>query len=287
MEELMKYNTDLVPMPRGLANDSHMHCYWNSTLQALLSCPQFIVEVEKLLPGREGTMVEAILLFARGQITNMALYRNYILTLGSIGKTKTQLLELVSNQQCVGETLTYFLEIFEHSIDIMRLFEHRYTQELICPDCQHVSRTSSTSIMFEVSPNNDLAKELWGGIDVIEDYKCERCDSRNKKIKQNKLTMLPEILAIVVKNYEWDQTGGKKQAVASDFPEYLNIDPLRYRAVAYIDHYGRIDFGHYISTCLRRNEQGTISWYNFNDDRITPTEYAPNANTYMAIYAYC
>jgi ubiquitin C-terminal hydrolase len=282
MSDLIKYKESLILKPRGLINNSGHHCYWNSTLQAIMSCTQFISEIQKLLPDQEGTIVESFNNFINEKITNMELYKDYIVALHSIGKTKEQLNELINNQQCVGETLSYFLEIFEHSKPIIRLFKHRYAHEIECPDCNYIKKSISTSITFEIKPNNNLKNELFKTTEIIEDYKCEKCFKTNPKQKLNQLKMLPEILIILVKNYEWS----RKKFNDSDFPEILNINPLKYRAVAYVDHYGGINSGHYISTCLRRGDDGDIKWHMFNDNHFTPTSYAPNVNTYIIIYCY-
>ena len=284
--DLIQFDEKYVLEPRGLPNSTHIHCYWNSTLQALISCPQFISTIEKLLPGNENSIVGAIISFIRGEMTNMDLYKRYIVGLSAIGKSRTQLQELVSNQQCVGETLTYFLEIFEKSIDVMQLFEHRYVYDLICIDCKKKSRTISKNVMFELNPTSNIHHDIINTVDIIEDYKCEKCGEISKKPKYGRLAMIPEILIIIIKNYAWEDGAGRKQAKVSDFPEFMEIVPMNYRAIAYIDHYGRLDFGHYVSTCLRRRPDGNLGWFLFNDDQVTPTTYAPGPNTYMIIYTY-
>jgi ubiquitin C-terminal hydrolase len=282
---LLPFDKNHVLQPRGLPNETRIHCYWNSTLQALISCPQFVSTIHNMLPGNEGTIIEALILFMSGKISNMDLYKCYVIALSTIGKSTPYLHELVANQQCVGETMTYFLEIFEKSVDIMRLFEHRYVYDLVCMDCQNKSKTITTSIMFEVSPNTNLVKEICESIDIIEGYKCDKCKQASNKPKYGKVTMLPEILAVVVKNYAWADGAGKKQLIASDFPEFIDIEPIHYRAVAYIDHFGRLDYGHYISTCLRLDADGNLGWFTFNDDIVSPASFSPGPNTYMALYS--
>jgi ubiquitin C-terminal hydrolase len=285
MVDLIKFDESLVLSPIGLVNTTGYHCYWNSALQGLISCTQFLSQLENLLSEEKNdTIADYIISFIRNKITNMNLYKYYISSLQSIGKTKEQLKELITNQQCVGETITYFLELFEKKNKINRLFKHRYSHKLTCLDCNYIKEYISESITFEINTNNNLEKELYETTDTITDYKCENCLSCNEKIKINKLKMLPEILIILIKNYEWNH-GGVMQSNDSDFPEYLYIKPLHYRAVAYIDYYGTVNSGHYISTCLRR-VNNEINWYTFNDNYFTPTSFAPGIHTYMIIYSY-
>jgi ubiquitin C-terminal hydrolase len=216
----------------------------------------------------------------------MELYNKFILSLQSIGKPISKLKEFINNQQCVGETFIYFLEVFETIIPMIRLFKHRYNQEIICTNCSYNSVSKIVNVMFEVNPNNDLLKEIINIKEHIEDYKCEYCNTVNKIIKKNVLKMLPEILVFVVKNYTWCNNRGIKKNNISDFPEFLFINPLKYRAVAYIDHFGSLNSGHYIATCLRKDINGDICWYTFNDNNYHKTNYNPNQNTYIVIYSF-
>lgn len=284
-QRLIQFNEKYVLEPRGMPNITGMHCYWNSTLQALISCPQFISVIIKLSNNR-GQIVDHLISFIDGKMTNMELYKTYIVYLHKIGKSTEQLKELTQNQQCVGETLTYFLEIFEKVNSIFRLFQHRSAYQLKCINCGYISKTTTNNIIFEVMPNTDLTKELNSSVDIIEDYKCEKCGDRKNKPKKGNLTMIPEIISVIVKNYLWEGGVGKKQMSASDFPEYIQIGEFQYRAVSYIDHFGRLDFGHYISTCLRRKTNGELGWFLFNDDKVSPTDFAPSINTYMALYVF-
>jgi ubiquitin C-terminal hydrolase len=283
---LVPFDETYLVAPRGLPNKTFIHCYWNSTLQALQSCPQFMETIVDLSSIKKGTFVESFMSFINNEITNMDLYKEYLKALYHTGKPIQQLQELASNQQCVGETLTYFLEIFEKVPKVTRLFQHRYAHYLICSDCKDIKKSITTNIMFEVSPNNCLLKELHGNENIVEDYKCEKCNSTTKKINHSKLTMLPEILVVIIKQYSWEGGIGVKQTIISDYPEYISIGDLKYRAVAYINHQGRLDSGHYTSTCLRKDENGEEAWFSFNDEIVNKTTYSPNANTYMAVYSY-
>ena len=238
------------------------------------------------IPNKPRHIVGNIISFIHGKTTNMELYHSYIMALKGIGKPMEQLQELMSNQQCVGETLTYFLEIFENTEPVFRLFQHRSGYQLVCTYCAHISNTATNNIMFEVMPNTNLMKEINYSIDIIEDYKCEKCGDRKKKSKHGSLKMIPEIISVIVKNYSWEDGAGKKQMATSDFPEFLTIGQFQYRAVAYIDHFGRLDFGHYVSTCLRKKSDGNLGWFMFNDEKVNPTEFTPSINTYMALYSF-
>ena len=286
MSDLLKFDQAALSLPAGLHNVSGMHCYWNATLQALLSCPQFIQTINRICDLGKNNFITAMYGFLNGKLSNMELYNIYIKSLHLIGKPVEQLRELASNQQCAGETLTYIMELFEHVPDVIRLFEHRYTHELGCLNCKYISHTKTTSIMFELNPTTNLEKDIYETVEIIQDYKCEKCKDVGNKPKRSRLTMLPELIVIIVKNYMWNEHGGAKQMAQTTFPEFLEFKPLRYRAVAYIDHFGHLNAGHYTATGLRRDSQGNLGWFNFNDSSSSPSGFAPSAATYMAFYSY-
>lgn len=286
MTDLLIFTSAKLPFPIGLPNTSGIHCYWNATLQALLSCPQFIQTIGELNNNENTSIITALHAFISGKISNMELYKIYIKSLHLIGKPVSQLQELVSNQQCAGETFSYIMELFERVPEITRLFEHRYIHELACLRCKYISHTRTTSILFEINPTQNLAKDLYESIEAIQDYKCENCKDSSNKPKRSRLTMLPEIIVVMVKNYVWNEHGGAKQMEYTAFPEALTFRPLKYRAVAYIDHFGQLNAGHYTATCLRRNSDGGLGWFNMNDSIASPSQFAPSAATYLAFYSY-
>jgi len=285
---LQKFIPECSLTPRGLENASGMHCYWNSVLQALMSTTAFtqlILKLDTLPEIHNSSFVSLFAKFIREELTNMELFEKYILALYTIGKDKQQLQELISDQQCVSETLSYILEIFEKCRPIVHLFQHRYFQSLICFECKHLSNSKATNIVFEISPDQQVPESLLELVEEIHDYKCEKCGVANTKQKINKLVMIPEVISIVIKKYIWEHGTGKKTNDSTVLPEFITIDKFNYRAVAYINHYGEINSGHYITTALRQNNS-ELMWFRLNDNVITMAQYAPGPNTYMIVYNY-
>lgn len=286
---MQKFNPEYVLTPKGLPNVMKIHCYWNSVMQVLLSSTAFtqkILELDACLDIGRKSFIHDFAKFIRGDITNMQIYNKYIQSLHIIGKDKQLLNQIISNQQCASETFTYVLEIFEKSKQITYLFQHRYIQSLLCVQCKYLSNSKIHGLIFEINPDHIIPDSLFELTEKIEDYKCEKCQSTTPKQKLYKLVMVPEIIPITIKKYVWMENGGKKTNEVTTLPEYITIDKLKYRAVAYVNHYGRLDFGHYITTALRRDGEG-LSWFEFNDDIVTKTIYAPDQHTYMITYNYC
>ena len=119
--------------------------------------------------------------------------------------------------------------------------------------------------------------------------------------------MVPEIISIMIKKYVWENGSGKKTNDGTMFPEFITIDKFKYRSVAYINHYGNINCGHYITTALRKvsnngggNSTGNnstgdnsdnsnitkLTWVELNDGIVSNATYYPGSDTYMIIYNY-
>lgn len=309
-------------LARGLDNDSKMHCYWNSVLQALMSSPPFtqlIFRIDSMPQINKGSFICTFASFIRGEITNMQLYKKYILSLYVIGKCKEQLQELISNQQCVSETMQYILEIFEKCEPITNLFTHRYLKSLICIRCKQISNKKESGTIIAINPNEDLPDTIFESAEQIDDCQCDQCERKGIKQIINKLVMVPEIISIMIKKYVWENGSGKKTNDGTMFPEFITIDKFKYRSVAYINHYGNINCGHYITTALRKvsnngggNSTGNnstgdnsnsdnstggnsnsnnsnitkLTWVELNDGIVSNATYSPGSDTYMIIYNY-
>ena len=63
--------------------------------------------------------------------------------------------------------------------------------------------------------------------------------------------------------------------------EFEGVDkPLKYTAVARIEHYGNMNGGHYMCHALR----GDGKWYCFNDSNVSEGSFEVTPNTYIVIY---
>lgn len=294
MSRLNKLADNKIIKPTGLINFSGRHCFWNSLLQSLISSTQLLESLSKYQKENDNTLlmyngnfIYLLRQFMDNPKLNRNLYDKFMDELVTLKKTSNVLQNFGSRQQCVAETFVYLFEILEKHKEIYKLFMHREYNIIICNRCKNESKTIELSPLFTIEPNNNLEKELLYSIDKVDEYKCV-CGHIDRSIKIRKLGMVPECLAINVKKYEWN-INGQKKIINSDFPEILNLAGLRYRAISYIDHFGDLNGGHYVATCLRNistNNNINIEWVLCNDNHITRTTYSPNKNTYMVFYAY-
>ncbi|KAI0127967.1 hypothetical protein BJ170DRAFT_723400 [Xylariales sp. AK1849] len=118
------------------------------------------------------------------------------------------------------------------------------------------------------------------------EYRCRNCDSMQQARRDNSIKLLPNVLSIQLKRFEFKQGSRDKSASKIDtpvqFPLTLNMLPYTtkgrkadgresqelgrtctYDLLSVVVHVGEIDTGHYVSYC-RVGEQ----WFAFNDHRV-------------------
>jgi ubiquitin C-terminal hydrolase len=206
-------------------------------------------------------------------------------------------------QQCAREGYHYLMESLEDFEGIQNLFLHRYQTILYCFDCKGwVSKVECNYSLFEVQANLKTEQlERFKHIDessmdmnqflsrqdgyVDKDYRCPNCRVASEKYRRTVLVMAPEILVVMAKKYTPEQ----KLDIYTDFPKTLTFKgrdqkkdklfPMRYEAVAQIEHIGDLNGGHYWAIC-RRND----GWYNINDTNVSKSEFKPTKNTYIVMY---
>ena len=311
--DLVRYDENKALHPNGFRNIGAT-CYFNSVLQALLSCTSFIEEI--MSPREKYEDNKTIQLFRKyielsrkvhderletkdgaADLVNFSpeLWKNMVLTL--CRKKKIPISQFMQGQQCAGEGYHYLLETMEELHDIQNLFLHRYKSLIRCFDCDKwVSDVDNMYSLFEVEPDlqlEQLAKFEKYTVDtkdmqeflakqssyVDENYKCPECKRKGEKYKLTMLVMVPEIMFVMAKKYTLD----RKLNVNTAFPKKLSFNEgekkIMYEAVAQIEHAGGRHGGHYWAICRRKD-----GWYTLNDGIVQKSEFKPTANTYIVVY---
>ena len=218
--------------------------------------------------------------------------------------------KFTKGQECAGEGFHLFLDSLDELSEIQNLFIHRYQTLIFCQDCNKwvVNKECEYSI-FEVQPSMispqhprfqhidpyyNLKRPLEEFIKkqnsyVDSDFKCPDCKKNQTMFQTTRLMMVPEILVVLSKKY--DNTGRSKTTTITEFPSDLNFAgkgnenesvDMKYKAVAQIEHIGRMDGGHYICNALRKDG----NWYKLNDSSVSKCEFKPTSNTYMVFYHF-
>lgn len=173
------------------------------------------------------------------------------------------------------------------------------TSSVYCRTCGYESKTTGhPDQLLSVPISSDVAKpalpELLEKymIEVVDDYRCNRCDVKSNKERVLRIDYSPNILTVQLKRFQYD--GSKvKTAVAIpttlDLDKYRGIDNperMRYELTAVIKHSGRTEGGHYI--CCTKAGDG--QWYCFDDREmskgsvVNATNNTRGGNPYVLFY---
>jgi len=125
---------------------------------------------------------------------------------------------------------------------------------------------------------------------------CSKCRERRESIKRLQVFKFPRVLVLHLKRFG---NSRKKVCTSIDFPmasfdaspiayadrsQTNNSDNPTYDLYAVCDHSGRLNYGHYTSTCI---DPHSGSWYKFNDERVSQQNDSPKldeAGAYILFY---
>lgn len=288
------YTSDFSPQKFGLINSQSI-CYFNSFVQALLSCSSInrhIIDNKTLYSSSSifAPYVELLEKSLNGKVEDIE----------SVARMKSEFAKRLketaakegnsrhvfgSGQEDAHEGLVFLLE--EMGEGIKPLIESRYRQVIKCAGCNNQKYLlsdgdyiNSTGNIIHICPDkfDALNKNFSEGLkfhDDIREYTCENCNQRRDSQCLNRLTKLSSVVIIVLKKHQ--------RKVLINAPERFAIKGssrnFNYRLVACIDHIGGRGGGHYISHVLRKGE-----WYTINDGRVIKRRFRPSANNYVLFY---
>ena len=156
------------------------------------------------------------------------------------------------------------------------LFVSTVSQTIVCPRCQHRSTTNNIHTSMQVpflgpAPLvNLIGSSAVLGPDNYPSRLCGDCDVRSDSNVYRRIVTPPEILAVQIYRFVAHPS---MQSAEIPFSDRLDLSPyiegrasLKYRLLAVVDHFGTLNFGHYITAA--KGPGG--NWEEIDDTRVRP-----------------
>ena len=158
--------------------------------------------------------------------------------------------------------------------DIKEFFETLFKETLIGEEFEHQQSTSLAECLNAFERAEALAPNTW--------Y-CPNCKSKpDSALKQMNLHVLPSLLLIQLKRFEFNSWGGSRKLTRLvTYPETLEINDQSFELYGVVEHFGSLFSGHYTARVKCDGK-----WYNFDDSYVTPVSGAVNSrNAYLLFYS--
>ncbi|XP_019853089.1 PREDICTED: ubiquitin carboxyl-terminal hydrolase 36-like [Amphimedon queenslandica] len=192
------------------------------------------------------------------------------------------------------------LDVFsKHTTVIHQIFGGYHRSQVKCLKCKRFSNTYDPllDISLDIKGCPSLQKALFSSIkpDLLDEenkYACPFCKELTRAKKQLTVHVLPKVLTIQLKRFEFNTMFGGKINKTVQYPEHLDMRPFMsdkegphewYRLYAVLVHYGySCHSGHYY--CYVRNSNGV--WYSMNDSMVNQVSKATvlSQQAYLLFY---
>ena len=139
-------------------------------------------------------------------------------------------------------------------------------------------------------PLEDIINEYFRQ-EHINDFKCDKCKKTGEIVKTQEILAFPKVLVVNVKRFVYypqpkklDNKVELQDHIAlhshyTDGHHDLRDEALsffskekakgNYNLICCIEHYGRLNCGHYIASCYDSNKK---RWIRFNDDNVSESK---------------
>jgi uncharacterized UBP type Zn finger protein len=282
--------------PTGFRNTGNV-CYFNSLLQALVSCQHFTNVVST--PGEQQSYtIEEIRNLVR-DLTNgksVEKYGTNILSalMNDLKRRSPEVLKSGfggGHQSCVDEGFTHVLDMINNPI-IDGLFDHVYEERIVCNKCDKVieakrGKSNKFELFDEASLIRDgIAKNILQNECNIPDYlpdKIHDCQDESYR-RVYRLKYIPKVVVVVLNRY---RTTGRELIPRNPDVKLPDIfampgvegKDIHFKKMAEVDHFGSLVGGHYVARCVRG-----FNVYKFDDLNMQSSTLGTNVDTYLTFY---
>lgn len=279
----------------GFANIGAI-CYFNSILQALLSCSAFVELAMKYSAhfteknNKLGcTLVQLITHMRENPAPDerLTIYNSaqvlQSLVVEMKKQNKTQIFG--NSQQSASECFIFLIDCLQVK-EIEYLFTVVYKRTIRCGACRHKVTVSDCGVHFEVYHRATTERELCdylldNGKAALADYKCEKCGQLGKCRENLRLCRMPTVLVLLFNKY----TEESKRHI-DPLPATISMPgvggQLVHEMVATVHHSGGLHGGHYTASVSRLGGKYAVS-----DSSVAKiADFPRTADIYLALYHY-
>ena len=170
-------------------------------------------------------------------------------------------------------------QLCEQNPELNPVFKGQHSRSMICGDCNHNSLSSEDFIDISLDINKLEGKyDVEAGLEqfiqpeVIDEYTCEKCKSKNPCPKTMLIRQPPEVLTLRMNRFDPDKNDKKINKLVA-YPEVLDISdymetkpktPKLYSLYGVLVHRGAFNFsGHYFSFVKMAEH-----WFRADDRRV-------------------
>lgn len=275
--------------PNGFVNIG-ANCWFNSLLQALLSCPSFVKSIkdnsDELSTKPFGKALVDLLAATPTQRSTFP--PRLLFTFQDAARKYGKTIQVFSQEGCQNG-FTVMMELLDcRSMD--DAFVNKYHCNTDCPGCGRRVRNMSFEYSIQICSGWDepildgqprvFNEYLCKRVSLIDSYKCEGCEVISKSVPRiETLATIRDVIMVFVVDRS-----------TKEYPKMLEFNAkegniLKYILVAGIQHIGGFDrrtftsSGHYICYALRGDK-----YYLFNDSTVSPATGIPTNLAHVLVY---
>ena len=286
----------------GFVNNGNI-CYFNSLLQCIINC-KYIMHylINEQVPKNElqTFFKNKFILFCK--LYNNESENNEKIFIKETSIFSYEVLKLIlkkynniniNEQQSSSEFFLYLIE----ELGIEHFFKIKHEINIHCGNCKNISSKIDESYHFEMFYDNttnylnDNSIDIYNfmySVNVINDYKCDKCKKINKSLYEKKALNISKYFVIILNKYFnkvlIEYPNNFELTVKNTYNTFENYVPKNcvWESISQIEHSGHLNSGHYTSVCKRLDHV-----FEFDDMNVEMTEHKklyPSKNTYMVFY---
>lgn len=302
-------NNEFIVPTFGFLNNGNI-CYFNSLLQNILNCKyimHYLINENKpkneLQEFFKSKFIQFCKLYNDDDNKDSRKQFNHETSMFSYQLLKILLKKYnqfdINQQQSSSEFFLYLIE----ELGIEHFFKIRHVINIHCGNCRNVSTKIDESFHFEMfcekEQNVDIDNFMYS-VNIINDYKCDKCKSVSKSLYEKKAENISKYFVVLLNKY-FDKVKidypdkfkitikNNKQSNSNNLniiDNYIPVDCI-WENIGQIEHSGHLNSGHYISVCKRM--ENIFLFDDIKVEMITSSKeknssIKPTKNTYMVFY---